>query len=119
MFIDSILYKVHRVSSMIWRGADLHNSSRLILHHCDNPICFNPDHLFEGDHQENATDKTNKGRTPHGEGHWYSKLNEKKVRQIRNLLKEGAMQKDIAKIFNVTKGAVGDVSRGETWKSSS
>src|SRR5262245_29684539 len=32
------------------------------LHRCDNPSCVNPEHLFEGDDQANATDRDSKGR---------------------------------------------------------
>ena len=35
----------------------------LVLHHCDNPPCCNPDHLFLGTHADNAADRTRKGRT--------------------------------------------------------
>lgn len=34
----------------------------LICHHCDNPPCCNPRHLFIGTYQDNASDRVNKGR---------------------------------------------------------
>ena len=37
----------------------------LVLHHCDNGICVNPDHMFTGDHLTNSRDKSEKGRGHH------------------------------------------------------
>ena len=31
------------------------------LHHCDNPPCVNPDHLYEGSPQDNADDRVARG----------------------------------------------------------
>jgi len=54
-------YHAHRVSYAIHFGnfpEHLH-----VLHHCDNPECPNPKHLFLGTNLDNVADRQNKGRT--------------------------------------------------------
>lgn len=48
-----------------------------VLHHCDNPPCCNPAHLFLGTLADNHADMDSKGRRPHGEAHWMKKSPER------------------------------------------
>ena len=43
----------------------IHNGdpgSMFVLHHCDNPSCVRPSHLFLGDQKDNMSDASKKGR---------------------------------------------------------
>jgi hypothetical protein len=51
---------VHRVSYQEFIGPIPDGLN--VLHHCDNPPCANPDHLFTGTQKDNAADMVAKGR---------------------------------------------------------
>src|SRR4051794_23695774 len=59
-FGDRVEY-AHRLSAMFFLGFDL-ASSLLVLHRWDQPVCFNPDHLFIGTQADNVRDAVAKGR---------------------------------------------------------
>jgi len=50
----------HRVSYRIFKGEI--PKGLYICHHCDNPKCINPDHLWAGTAKENMQDAKRKGR---------------------------------------------------------
>lgn len=52
----------HRVAYGLYT-APIPNGAH-ILHKCDTPVCVNPDHLFLGSPQANASDRALKGRSP-------------------------------------------------------
>lgn len=54
------LGKAHRLSFEMHNGGI--GEERCVLHHCDNPPCVRPDHLFEGTQKDNADDRERKGR---------------------------------------------------------
>jgi HNH endonuclease len=53
---------VSRVAAWAWWDFDYLNRSLIVCHHCDNPVCVNPDHLFIGTYTDNAQDMLKKGR---------------------------------------------------------
>ena len=89
-------------------------------HHCDNPSCVNPDHLYIGTPSENISDayrrkrrsRTNSGTFPEGETHRNAKLNVDAVRFIRKS-HEGVAS--LGRRFGVSMSSISDVRAGRTW----
>ena len=54
---------VHRLSALVFLGFKP-ESGLQVLHKCDNPPCWNPDHLFIGTQSDNRMDSIAKGRSP-------------------------------------------------------
>lgn len=53
-------YYVHRLFYQLLNGPL--PESIFVCHHCDNPRCCNPEHLFHGTRQENIEDQVRKNR---------------------------------------------------------
>lgn len=87
-----------------------------ICHKCDTPMCINPEHLFLGTRKDNNLDRSKKGRTArlYGKENPNSKLTEEQIILIRNM--QGLTHKQIANMFNVTRGHVTNIRRRHNWK---
>ena len=85
-------------------------------HHCDNPPCCDPAHLYYGTRQQNIDDMWQRGRGRRGSDHRAARLTEESVVQIRHRYAAGEFAKDLAAEFNVTTGAVVAVVLGKNWR---
>ena len=111
-------YQAHRLFWILKNGElskDVH-----VLHRCDNPSCFNIDHLFVGSNADNVADKVSKDRQyhpPKGKLHHRSmaKLSEEQVIEIKSLLKRGYRQSDIYRDYKVSRATINDIALGKTW----
>jgi len=88
-----------------------------VCHHCDNPPCVNPAHLFVGTQADNDGDRTAKGRDARGEAHGMAKLTDGDVAEIRRLYKSaGLLQREIGRLYGVDPTMVSLIVRRRNWK---
>jgi HNH endonuclease len=87
-----------------------------LLHRCDNPLCCDDSHLFEGTRAENAADRESKGRTTRGADCRQTHLTEDDVRDIRRRRAAGERLEDIGAMFGIHRGTVWAIEKRLNWK---
>lgn len=91
----------------------------LVLHHCDNPPCCNPNHLYFGTDADNSNDKISRGRArtadQSGTNNGAAKINEDQLAVIVARLQEGWNNKQIAADLPVTHSMVSLIRLGKFW----
>ena len=85
------------------------------LHHCDNPRCVNPSHLFLGTQADNLRDAAEKGRTARGQDHGNAKLTNEDIQHIRSRLRHGHPQGEIASELGVSLTTISSINTGRGW----
>lgn len=89
-------------------------SGKYVCHHCDNPPCINPSHLFLGTPADNTHDMLRKRRHSFGEAH-ARKLSEQQVVEVRRLLADGMTQQAVADRFSVSRSMIGQIGKFNRW----
>ena len=127
--IEHRLRPAHRIAYEAWAGPI--PKEHEVCHHCDNPPCFNPDHLFSGTRLDNERDKVAKGRQASGDRNgsrlhperlargesipWH-RLTDDEVRAMRAEHAAGATTVAIGERHGVSQAPAWNVVNGKTWK---
>lgn len=87
----------------------------IVCHHCDNPACNNPSHLFLGTPKQNMEDRNRKGRNAdiRGSKNAMSILTEDLVGRLR--LETGTHQ-EVATAYGLKMKTVASVRQRRSWK---
>ena len=84
-----------------------------ICHSCDNPPCYEIEHLFTGDAKINGQDASTKGRMVNGVRHHAHKLTEAQVLAIRADPRPG---RTIALDYPVCRSMISFIKARKNWK---
>jgi len=117
MRVDGQQTNVYRISFRIFCGEI--EANKVIMHKCDNPNCVNPSHLIKGTQQDNVNDMYAKNRQRHtpsiGSNNGRAVLNEINVKDIKDLLRQGYSQSEIARMYEVTPRTICAINAGTLW----
>jgi HNH endonuclease len=88
---------------------------KYVLHHCDNPSCVNPDHLYLGSQTDNMRDMELRSRANRvvGENNGKSKVTAAIVRAIRQSPEKSGV---LAKQYGIHTRTVWQIRSGRTWR---
>jgi len=105
----------HRIAYELANGSE--PGEMQVCHHCDNPPCCNPEHLFLGTAKDNAADMCAKGRQSRkpsvfGESHHKAKLTIEDVLAIRSS-SDGCRK--LAAKYGVSSTHITRIRSGKCW----
>jgi hypothetical protein len=111
-------YNAHKASWLIHNGQI--EDGKQVLHKCHNKSCVNPNHLYLGDHKQNAIDavENDDWNTPNleGENNPNAKLSEDDVKLIRRAYNQGEKTtKELAETYPVSRSYIYMILNEECW----
>ena len=98
--------RAHRVAWEISTGPI--PPGKCVLHHCDNPACVRPLHLFIGTKKDNTDDMMIKRRDRHlrGEAHQFATISDAEIVEIRREVSTGVSMRSIARRRGVSHSTI-------------
>lgn len=102
--------KAHRLSHELHMGPIPEGLE--VAHHCDNPPCVNPSHLYAATHSQNISDRTLRKREPRGEQCSWAKVDLAGVARIR---KHVGPLDDVAADLGISRAQAYRIRSGECW----
>lgn len=106
------VYLAHRMMWQAFNGPI--PKGMLVLHKCDTPACFNPNHLFLGTYLDNNRDRARKGRNG---PIWTTKLNLEQVKAMRAEWANGNVtQTELGRRYGVSSHQAHVIVRNKSWK---
>ena len=115
--VDGRVVLAHRLAWELAHGERL--GDRWCLHHCDNPPCCNPWHLYAGSAKDNLRDALGRGRRqpwPSGDSAYRAKLNGVAVQVCQYLHARGTTLERLARAHGVGVSTVQAAVSGTSWR---
>lgn len=124
--IEADTYLAHRLSWHLNVGPI--PEGMCVLHHCDNPPCVRPDHLFIGTRADNTADMLRKNRQRvdagvaalrafHvGQDNPQARMTAQKVIELRERAAAGEHYNDLAIVFGIAASTANAIILGNSWK---
>lgn len=128
-YVGGATVRAHRVAWEAMNGTI--PDGLFACHHCDNPSCVNPGHLFLGSPAENMADRDAKRRQASGERQGThtrpesrargsrqgsAKLTESDIVEIRHRLEHGATGRSLASAFGVAEAMISNIKLHKNWR---
>ena len=103
-----INYRQHKAHRVAYAAYVEDPKGMFVCHHCDNPKCINPKHLFLGTPADNMKDKATKGRASRfvGERNPMSKLTDE---QTACVVDDSRTQREIAQAYGISQSRVSKI----------
>lgn len=120
VWINGKKWKTHRLSYFLTHGEI--PEGMFVCHHCDNPKCVRPDHLFLGTSKDNHADMISKGREnkERGEDRYNATLTESDVKAIRASYsfrgRTGLSGKQLSQKYGVNRSMISAILKRKRWK---